>query len=62
MQVPLVTVHLRTAEVPAGTPVMSVEGDPGVSIVAVPDNNVHAPAPTGGTPCVIKKDEVLHND
>ena len=57
---PLVTVHLTVAVVPANTAVTVVVGEPGVVIVAVPLINDHVPVPTDGALCVIVKLPLLH--
>ena len=60
LQVPLVTVHLTVAVVPATNPVTVVIGEDAVVIVAVPLISVHKPVPTDGTLWVIVKFVVLH--
>jgi len=60
LQVPLVTVHLTVALVPAAMPVIVVVGEPAVVIAAVPLTSVHTPVPGDGALCVIVKVEVLH--
>jgi hypothetical protein len=45
---PSVTVHLRVADVPAGTPVTEDEGEEGVVTEADPEITVHSPVPGEG--------------
>ena len=61
VQTPLVTVHLNTAVVPAGTPVTVVVGEVGVVMVAVPLTSVHKPVPGAGLLPAIVNEPVLHS-
>lgn len=54
-------VHLRVTLVPAATPVMVVEGEAGVVMVAEPDIIVQFPVPITGLLAAIVNVEVLHN-
>ena len=58
---PLETVHLKVAVVPAAKPVTVVVALDGVVIVAVPLTNVHTPVPTEGAVAAIVKVVVLQS-
>ena len=61
VHMPLETVHLKVAVVPAAKPVTVVVRLEGVVIVAVPLTNVHAPVPTEGAVAAIVKVVVLQS-
>ncbi len=57
---PLLIVQRSVALLPAGTPVIVVVGEPVLVIVAIPDCNVHTPAPGPAAFAAIVKVPVLH--
>ena len=58
-QDPLVTVQVKTALVPTGTPDTADIGDDGLAIEAVPLRTVHNPVPIAGTfPANVKEPEL----
>jgi hypothetical protein len=60
VHVPLLIVHLKVAEVPAGTPVTLDVGDTGEVIAAVPETTLHTPVPTTGEFPASVKFPLLH--
>ncbi len=59
-QTPLPTVHRSVALVPAGTPVIVVEGDVGFVMAAVPEMSIHKPLPTPGELALMANVLLLH--
>ena len=59
-QIPLDTVHLKVALLPAASPVTVVVGEDGVVMVAVPLISDQAPVPTTGAAAAMVNVELLH--
>ena len=60
LQLPLLTVHLNVALVPAVTPVMVVVREVASVIVALPDTTLQLPVPVTGAVAFMIKVLVLH--